>query len=68
MTYQNLNLEGIMTEANNKRTQHIDVCSTLEMVTLMNEEDKQVAHAVERELTHIASAIDAIVGQARVDD
>lgn len=61
MTYQNLNLEGIMTETNNKRTQHIDVCSTLEMVTLMNEEDKQVAHAVERELTHIASAIDAIV-------
>ena len=61
MTYQNLNLEGIMTEANNKRTQHIDVCSTLEMVTLMNQEDKQVAHAVERELTHIASAIDAIV-------
>lgn len=61
MTYKNLNLEGIMTETNNQRTQQIDVCSTLEMVTLMNEEDKQVAHAVELELPHIADAIDAIV-------
>lgn len=61
MTYKNLNLEGIITETNNQRTQQIDVCSTLDMVTLMNEEDKQVAYAVELELPHIADAIDAIV-------
>lgn len=61
MTYKNLNLEGIMTESNNQRTQQIDVCSTLEMVALMNEEDKRVAYAVELELPHIAAAIDAIV-------
>ena len=38
MTYQNLNLEGIMTETNNKRTQHIDVCLSLIHILLVLEQ------------------------------
>lgn len=61
MEYQTLNLEGIMTESNNTRTQSIDICSTLEMVKMINDEDKMVAYAVEEILPQIAIAIDAIV-------
>lgn len=50
----------IATEEKNRNTEKIDTLSTLEMVRLINEEDKKVAYAVERELEHIAEAIDII--------
>ena len=50
----------IATEEKNRNTEKIDRLSTLEMVRLINEEDKKVAYAVERELEHIAEAIDII--------
>lgn len=55
--------EQIKTEEINPRTREIDRLSTIDMVTLMNSEDKKVALAVERELDHIAQAVDIIAAQ-----
>ena len=52
-----MELSKIATEQRNENTLHIDEVSTLEMVRLMNEEDKKVALAVEKELPHIAAAL-----------
>ena len=51
-------IDTLITETNNPATAGISGCSTLEMVRLINQEDKKVAQAVERELPHIAEAID----------
>jgi N-acetylmuramic acid 6-phosphate etherase len=53
-------LADLTTEARNPRTTHIDELSTLEMVTLIHQEDAAVATAVESQLPAIARAIDAI--------
>ncbi len=53
--------ENIQTEAVNSDTSHIDTLPTIEMVTLMNQEDHKVADAVEKELDRIAAAVDVIV-------
>lgn len=55
----------IATEKKNSNTEKIDTLTTLEMVRLINEEDKKVAYAVEKELEHIAEAIDIIADQLR---
>lgn len=55
-----MNWNKIQTEERNPRSKEIDTLSTLEMVTLINSEDKKVAEAVERELPHIARAVDVI--------
>lgn len=57
--------ECIKTEDRNIHTANIDSISTLEMVRLINEEDKKVATAVEAELTHIAEAVDVITVQLK---
>ena len=54
-----MNLEGLTTEARNETTKKIDQVSTLEMVTLINQEDQKVAQAIEKVLPQIAAAIDA---------
>ncbi|EHU8854621.1 N-acetylmuramic acid 6-phosphate etherase [Enterococcus faecalis] len=54
-----MNLEGLTTEAINEATKKIDQVSTLEMVTLINQEDQKVAQAIEKVLPQIAAAIDA---------
>lgn len=56
-----LNLRKLTTESRNKDTVNIDKVSTLEMVKIINNEDKKVAEAVEKELPQIAQAIDGIV-------
>lgn len=43
-----MNLEGLTTEARNEATKKIDQVSTLEMVTLINQEDQKVAQAIEK--------------------
>jgi N-acetylmuramic acid 6-phosphate etherase len=53
----------ILTESCNLDTKNIDRVSTFEMVKMINEEDKKVAVAIEKELDHIAQAIDLIVEQ-----
>ena len=53
-------LSFLTTEARNPRTTHIDQLSTLEMLTLIHQEDAAVATAVESQLPAIARAVDAI--------
>jgi len=53
---ENINL--LVTETNNPDTINISHCSTLEMVQMINNEDKKVAFAIEKELPNIAKAID----------
>lgn len=50
-----------ITEQENPKTANIDQVSTLEAVSLINNEDKLVALAVEKVLPQIAEAIDKIV-------
>lgn len=60
MEIKKLDLQHLITETNNKETENIDRVSTLEMVRIMNEQDKLVADAVEQELPNIAKAIDLV--------
>lgn len=52
-----------ITEYRNENTKDIDILSTIDMVKKMNEEDKQVALAVEYASNEIAQAIDLIAKQ-----
>lgn len=56
-----LDLSNLTTESRNQNTLDIDKVSTIEMVRKINNEDKKVAEAVEKELPQIAEAIDGIV-------
>lgn len=49
------------TEKRNERSMEIDLHNSLEIVTIINEEDNLVAGAVNRELPFIAEAVDEIV-------
>jgi N-acetylmuramic acid 6-phosphate etherase len=55
------NLASLITEARNPFSEHIDELSTLEMLTVINQEDATVAMAVGSTLEHIARAVDGIV-------
>lgn len=57
---QHINLSSMLTESRNPNSEKIDNCSTIEILQIINNEDKQVAFAVEKELPHIAQAVDAI--------
>lgn len=50
----------IQTELRNPRSAGIDLLSSLDIIKIMNEEDKKVAVAVEKELDNIAKAVDLI--------
>jgi len=56
-----LNLGKLTTESRNQNTLDIDKVSTIEMLQKINEEDKKVAIAVEKEIPQIANAIDRTV-------
>lgn len=49
------------TEMRNKRSMDIDLHNSLEIVSIINEEDNLVAQAVKQELPYIAQAVDKIV-------
>ncbi len=53
------------TEERNERTGNIDELSTIDMIRLINDEDKKVALAVEREAERISAAVDVIAGQLK---
>jgi N-acetylmuramic acid 6-phosphate etherase len=55
------NLNELTTEMRNKNSADLDRLPTIEVLKLMNEEDKKVAFAVERELPQISRAVDLIV-------
>jgi N-acetylmuramic acid 6-phosphate etherase len=56
-------LASLTTEARNPRSEHIDQLSTLDMLTLVNQEDATVAAAVAAELPAIAQSVDAIAAR-----
>jgi len=58
-------LDQLETEQRNLDTMHIDEMNTLDMISMMNHEDKKVAFAVEKQLPMIAQAIDCIDEQMR---
>src|ERR1035437_3389125 len=53
-------LGSLITETRNPHSERIDELSTLEMLTLINNEDATVAAAVASELPNIARAVDEI--------
>ncbi|MBQ6975162.1 MAG: N-acetylmuramic acid 6-phosphate etherase, partial [Selenomonadaceae bacterium] len=53
----------LTTEQINSATTNIDKCSTLEMVRLINDEDKKISAAVEKVLPQIANAVDLIANK-----
>lgn len=55
------NLHELQTEMRNTASEHLDRMSTLEVVTLMNDEDQKVAFAVKKVLPDVAAAVEAIV-------
>ena len=54
-------LSTLITEQRNPNSVHVDSLSALEIVQLMNEEDKQVPLAIEKCLPQIAQAVERIV-------
>jgi len=55
----------IITEHRNENTRDIDLLPTIDMLRKLNEEDKKVAYAIEKELPNIANAVDTIADQFR---
>ena len=55
-----IELSKLTTEQRNPRTMHIDEVPTLELVRLINDEDKRVPLAVERILPDVARAVDLV--------
>ena len=58
-----MDLASLTTEARNPRTTNIDRLPTLEMLALINEEDRSVPLAVAKELPQIARAVDEIAAR-----
>lgn len=56
-----VDIKKIGTEQRNEKTIKIDTLPTLEIVRLINDEDKTVAYAVEKALNQIAIVVDKIV-------
>ena len=54
-------LSTLITEQRNPNSMNVDCLSALEIVQLMNEEDKQVPLAIEKCLSQIAQAVECIV-------
>ncbi|MBQ2834326.1 MAG: N-acetylmuramic acid 6-phosphate etherase [Clostridia bacterium] len=53
-------LKKLDTEQRNERSMHIDELSTIDMLTVINEEDHRVAEAVKKVLPEVAKAVDLI--------
>lgn len=58
-------LASLSTEKRNRRSFDIDLLPTMEVLRIINSEDKLVPHAVERERAHIAEAVDLVVHALR---
>ncbi len=60
-----IKISGLATETLNEKTKIIDELPTLDVLKLINDEDKTVAFAVEKQLPNIAKAVDIIVPALR---
>jgi len=61
----NMEIKNLVTEGRLESSLNIDQVSTEEMVRIINEQDKLVALAVEKELPRIAEAIDLIAARLK---
>lgn len=61
-----INIKNITTEGRNELTRGIDQLSSLEIVRLINNEDKTVPLSVESALDQVAALVDAIVEKLRL--
>jgi N-acetylmuramic acid 6-phosphate etherase len=58
-------LNKLVTESINPNTKDIDQMNTLDIIKTINEEDKKVAIAVEKEIPNISNAVDVIYSQLK---
>lgn len=56
-----IKLEGMITEKRNPLSENLDTMSALEIVTLMNNEDKKVAFSITPRLSAIAKTVEKVV-------
>ena len=61
-----INIKNITTEGRNEQTRGIDQLNSLEIVRLINNEDKTVPLSVEGSLEQVAKLVDAIVEKLRL--
>ena len=54
-------LSGLKTESRNPRTLDLDLMSVGELLTVMNEEDKNVIEAVKQALPQIQETVEAVI-------
>ncbi|MFN4111024.1 MAG: N-acetylmuramic acid 6-phosphate etherase [Ignavibacteria bacterium] len=54
-------IQGLLTEQRNPNSMDIDSKNTLEILKIINEEDKKVPFAVEKEIPYIAQAVEFVV-------
>ncbi|AOM42030.1 N-acetylmuramic acid 6-phosphate etherase [Xenorhabdus hominickii] len=55
-----IDLSNMVTEGRNASSTHIDTLSTIDMLRVINDEDKKVAIAVEKTLPQIADVVDKV--------
>ncbi len=53
-------LATLVTESRNPETYDVDIMNTIEIVRLINQEDKKVAEAVEKEIPYLVEAVEII--------
>ncbi len=58
-----MRLEKLLTEQRNPASEKIDSLSTEDMLWVINQEDRKIAAAVEKEVPKIALAVDAVVAR-----
>ena len=56
----NIDLSKLLTERRNANSANIDILTTEEMLTVINQEDQQVAHAITPYLPQIAQGVDKV--------
>ena len=54
-------LQNLSTEQRNPRSKNIDILATAEILKIINDEDKTVPYAVEKELPYIEQAVEVVV-------
>ncbi|WP_340620185.1 N-acetylmuramic acid 6-phosphate etherase [Xenorhabdus siamensis] len=62
-----IDLNNLVTESRNLASTHIDELSTLDMLRVINDEDKKVAVAVEQTLPQVALVVDKVAEALRQD-
>ena len=53
-------ISGLATEQINELSSNIDMMSTHDIITMINNEDSKVAHSIEKEIPYIVQAVDAL--------